>query len=765
SPGAGLDRMLCARAQSMRTREGSATDYSSARNADPTTALSAGGRYGRAKRSAVAALAVVALAATACTEGHRGAARIAAGAVSPLVARSTRIAPLPATQRLSVQVLLPPGTNPQPAQSYLRGQHLQINAMPAIGLLLATGTVHNIDTAFGVQLDQWAYRPTGEHFYANAQRPTLPFPTAGIFGLDNAVRPRPASLPCRLVFCPGITAAQLRTAYNATKPGIDGTGQRVAIFAGSGVNMDDIHAFDQYNGLSDPQINVNSFTGTLVLPPTPSTSYKAPVPFAGPDIGPQGGGSEQEADLDIEAVHAMAPGAVIDLYEFNTNAAPDASIGLFLIAAAWYHEQTASISYGFCESDLGAAAGQYADLTARIVTQYHLSVFAATGDTGRSCVSNTGSNHVGVNYPASDPSVTAVGGTHLDLTTSNTLNSEQAWDQPGQDWNNTGLPIASGGGSSSFARPAWQAGPGVPTGTGRMIPDVAADADADSGLSTHETGAWTTGNGTSQATPIWAAVAARYDQAAAAAHAPSLGFANPLLYKIATRTDQPVFDVTTDQNGGPDLAAHAGPGWDAATGLGSPNADQFITDGLQLTTPPAPVAYTNLHTIDWSAVTLPAGTCGAQAPFALHGSQATVDSKSFPGFPRVHVFAIVHDADPGAPAGYFSGLAFGDLEGSGHDDAVLRVTCMTTGIGATGSSALADLLVVFSGTGGTHPLGWLATTAPTTYGTPYFTQARLTHDVVTATEQYYNQGDTTAAPSGRRTDTWTWTGTRFQLVH
>lgn len=732
-------------------------------------------------RRTLAVLAALAVIVVGCTSGHhRAKARFVGGAVPPLVARSTRLGSMPAAQRLSVQVLLPPGAGIQGAEAYLRGRRLQVTDLPTIGLVLVTGTVRALDAAFGVHVDRWRYPPTGETFYANGRPPTLPFPVVGIFGLDNSVHPRPAALPCRLLFCPGVTAAQLRTAYQATRPGLDGSGQRVAIFAGSGVNMNDIHTFDQYNGLPDPQINVNSFTGPLVLPPAPNTGYNAPVPFAGPDIGPQGGGTEQEADLDIETVHAMAPAAAIDLYEMDIKNAPDASVGLFLIAAAWYHEQIASISFGFCESDLGAAAPQYADLTRRIVTQYHLSVFAASGDSGRYCVGNDG-NHIGVNYPASDPSVTAVGGTHLDLTSSNTLNSEQAWDQPDKDWQDTGLPTASGGGPAptppeqpeypylvlpytrnSFPRPTWQTGTGLPAGTQRMIPDVAADADSESALSDYAIGTWTTSGGTSQAAPTWAAVAARYDQAAAAAHATPLGFANPLLYRLATTSDRPLFDVTTDQNSGPDLASSAGPGWDRGTGLGSPNADVIVTEGLRLSAA-ATVAYTDLHTIDWSAVTLPAGTCGARAAFPLHGAQATISTDRFPGFPQVAVLAIVHDADPGAPPGYFGGLAFGDLEGTGHADAILRVTCMTTAVGATGSSALADMLVVFSGAGGVHPLGWLGAAAPATNGAPQFVQAGLAPGRVTATEQFYNAGDPTAAPSGHRTDTWIWAGGRFWL--
>jgi hypothetical protein len=302
------------------------------------------------------------------------------------------------------------------------------------------------------------------------------------------------------------------------------------------------------------------------------------------------------------------------------------------------------------------------------------------------------------------------------------------------------------------------------------VPDVAADASKSTGLTiTTYTGDLGSGNGnqdiggTSLSAPLWAGVAALYDNYSASRKSKPLGDAASVLYKMAALADRPLFDITTVQPdcNGCDLAGPVGPGWDRATGLGSPNAAVIVHDGVAVSSPA--ISYTDLHGIDWASVTLPAGTCGAKEAFQLQGSQAIITTNRFPGFAQVRVYAIIHDSDTGAPSGYFSGLAFGDLEHSGHDDAALSVSCETGG--GTGSSILADDLVVYSGAGGVHALGVLHTNASLTFNAaPYFEQVSLSDQTVTALEDYYSSNDPTAAPSGRQTDKWSWDGRVFRLV-
>ncbi len=187
---------------------------------------------------AAAALVVVHLAGA----GHSGQTTFTGAAVPPLVAQSRRLGELPPDRELSVQVLLATPVNLGPAEDFLRGRKLAVTDLHQVGLVLVSGTVRALDATFGVRLDNWQYPPTGETFYANDRPATLPFRIAGIFGLDNAVRFKPALSPPRSVPFGAYTAKQLRIAYNADQiagppgvPNIDGAGQHVAIFARGGV--------------------------------------------------------------------------------------------------------------------------------------------------------------------------------------------------------------------------------------------------------------------------------------------------------------------------------------------------------------------------------------------------------------------------------------------------------------------------------------------------------------------------------------------------
>ena len=562
----------------------------------------------------VAGIVAYALLRGSSQAGQR-AARHVGSDVPPGVADARRLGELPPEGRLSVQVLMPPSASLAPAEDFLRRSHLTVTDLPQVGLIVATGRVSAIEAVFRTRIDRWENIKTHESFYANDRPATFPFPVTGVFGLDDAAQPRPMACPSPCLFGSGqsgsgYTAAQLRRAYNADLPNIDGAGQRVAIYAGGGFDFSNIEKFDASNHLSDPKLNVNSFSVPLNLAILP--------PIVGPALPPTGDGAEAELELDIDAVHAIAPGAVIDVYEMVGG---DETVETFMIEAALNREHILSISFGYCESDLGGNAPAHAALTDLLVHVFQMSIFAATGDTGRYCGDPSAGEDV--NYPASDPWVTAVGGTHLDLVqnagpATDSLNSEQAWDLPDVPWPSNGKPEASGGGpmgsQASFPRPAWQLDIGVPAGGQRMIPDVAAEADP--GLQVYLGGNPTSATGTSLATPLWAGVAALYDQEAAAHGVPPLGFANPLLYKIVLGPERPLLDVTTVQNGGPDLAGAAGPGWDAATGLGSPNAAVLIQDGVREEINAAPQTATKLMTYNpW--VTPP----GARTPQPLPGAQ------------------------------------------------------------------------------------------------------------------------------------------------
>lgn len=155
------------------------------------------------------------------------------------------------------------------------------------------------------------------------------------------------------------------------------------------------------------------------------------------------------------------------------------------------------------------------------------------------------------------------------------------------DWEDPGETNGTGGGVSTyFPRPAWQAGNGVvdpqlnPKGM-RSVPDVSADADPASGAAVFAplgdgTSAFTEGGGTSQSAPIWAGIAALIDQYLQQQGLPSVGFMNPALYHIAAHPDPATafHDVTIGTN----LYYPATPGYDLATGLGTPDVWNLAQD-------------------------------------------------------------------------------------------------------------------------------------------------------------------------------------------
>jgi len=171
-------------------------------------------------------------------------------------------------------------------------------------------------------------------------------------------------------------------------------------------------------------------------------------------------------------------------------------------------------------------------------------------------------NHV--DFPASSPHVLGCGGTKL-VGSGTTITSEVVW-------NETSANEGAGGGgvSTYFPLPAWQKNAKVPapttTGGGRGVPDVAGDADPTTGYTIRVDGKTMVIGGTSAVAPLWAGLIAL----ANAQNKASAGFINPTIYMAGAK--KAFRDITQGNNG----AFSAGPGWDACTGLGSPNAPALI---------------------------------------------------------------------------------------------------------------------------------------------------------------------------------------------
>src|SRR5689334_22669718 len=192
------------------------------------------------------------------------------------------------------------------------------------------------------------------------------------------------------------------------------------------------------------------------------------------------------------------------------------------------------------------------------VVQLGVVVTAASGDSGSSDGAPDGADHV--DFPAASPNVLGCGGTTL-RSSGAAITAETVW--------NGGGEATDGGVSDTFPQPSWQGGVGVP-GSGRGVPDVAGNADPATGYQVLVDGSSIVLGGTSAVAPLWAALVARLAQATAGLlH----GFLDDVYAGAAAGVAVPGFrDITNGNNGG----YSAGPGWDACTGLGSPDGTALL---------------------------------------------------------------------------------------------------------------------------------------------------------------------------------------------
>jgi kumamolisin len=266
--------------------------------------------------------------------------------------------------------------------------------------------------------------------------------------------------------------------------------------------------------------------------------------------------------LDIEVVGSIAPAANIVVY-FT----PNTDAGFLDAVTTAIHDTTnkpsvISISWGGPESTWTAQAMTAMDDAFQAAATMDITVCVASGDSGSADGLSDGSDHV--DFPASSPYALGCGGTSLQAN-KKAITSEVVWN----DGANGG---ASGGGISSFfPRPSWQSGIAAKHSNGKSIaltkrgvPDVAGDADPDTGYDVRIDGTNTVIGGTSAVAPLWAGLIARINQTTGT----PTGYLNPQLYK----NPQALRDITQGSNG--DLKASKG--WDACTGLGSPNGQALV---------------------------------------------------------------------------------------------------------------------------------------------------------------------------------------------
>jgi subtilase family serine protease len=310
-------------------------------------------------------------------------------------------------------------------------------------------------------------------------------------------------------------------------------------------------------------------------------------------------GWAEEITLDVLWAHAMAPGAKIVLAEAKSNNDAD------ILAMTQYVidnniGDVISQSFGEAETcvDPSILATENA-LFAKAAAQGQ-TVFASSGDSGASQFNCDGTGAIlAASSPASDPNVTGVGGTTLTAgTLTGAWGGETAWTESLLGCNPPAVAFpadvnCSGGGYSTvYSRPAWQQSlapqQGPSQATGRGVPDVAYNAGVNGGVLTHcgvcnlTIGYQPTDpvfflfGGTSAGSPQWAALAADADQLGG--H--RMGSINDDLYRLSAGGQYTVnfHDVTQGTNDVAEIGTgyDATPGWDAVTGLGTPNAANLL---------------------------------------------------------------------------------------------------------------------------------------------------------------------------------------------
>ena len=429
--------------------------------------------------------------------------------------------------------------------------------------VLLSGSISDFSRAFGVELNTYQHPAgTSRMRSGSIQIPaTLSGIVAGVFGLDN----RPQAKPHFRIRKQSQNATRANAAsasYNAPQvaqaydfpAGTTGSGQTIGILELSGgYRATDLATYFKNLGIATPTVTAVSVDGATNSP-TGDPS-----------------GADGEVELDIEVAGAAAPSAQIAMY-FT----PNTDQGFLDALTTAVHDTkltpaVVSISWGGPESSWTQQALTSFNSACEDASTIGVTILVASGDDGSTDGVSSGTPTV--DFPASSPYVLACGGTKLTLSGTK-ISSEQAWNELSANEGATG-----GGVSEFFALPTYQQSANVPKApngfVGRGVPDVAGDADPETGYNVLVDGQQTVIGGTSAVAPLWAGLLARINQALGK----NVGYLNPLLY--TNSVEATLHDITAGNNG----TYSAGPGWDACTGLGTPDGAALLA---ALTSPTAP---------------------------------------------------------------------------------------------------------------------------------------------------------------------------------
>jgi kumamolisin len=415
--------------------------------------------------------------------------------------------------------------------------------------MILRGPASKMESAFGVTLNDYEKEGKKFHSYTGTISMLQEYaePVEAVLGLDNHPiamphfrlldkqrkgKPKPQSQTA------SFNPPQVAQLYNFPV-GPNGAGQTIGIIElGGGYNASDLSSYFAGLSIAEPRVTAVSVDGATNAPNDPN--------------------ADGEVALDIEVAGSIAPGANIAVY-FT----PNTSQGFVDALTTAIHDtangppSVLSISWGSAESNWTAQSMTVFDEACQSAVALGITITVASGDNG----SSDGGSGNNVDFPASSPHVLGCGGTEL-IAANGVIQQEVVWNDQPQGG-------ASGGGVSSvFPIPPWQMKANVPkpptSSGGRGVPDVAGDASPETGYNVFFDGQPAVVGGTSAVAPLWAALIALLNQQSGS----NIGFANLALYQNA---ENGFNDITQGSNG----SYSAGPGWDACTGLGSPNGNQL----------------------------------------------------------------------------------------------------------------------------------------------------------------------------------------------
>jgi kumamolisin len=446
----------------------------------------------------------------------------------------------------------------QAVKDFAQQQQLSVVEVSlARGVVVVKGTAAAMGAAFGTSLQR--YELQGTTYRGRSGPLSIPAHLQGIvtavLGIDDRPQAQPfLKSPAAAAASTSYTPPQIAHLYDFPATG-RGTGQTIALIElGGGYRDSDIATYFQQLGLVAPKVVSVSVDGAQNAPTTPDSA-------------------DGEVALDIEVAGAVAPGARIVVYF-----APNTDAGFLDAITTAIHDTTytpsvISISWGNSEVFWTTQSLQAMNQAFQAAAALGVTVCCASGDQASLGSILDIDDLLHVEFPASSPYVLACGGTRL--TSANGQITQETV------WNNNALSATGGGISDVFALPFWQLEKNVPPSVnpdqrvGRGVPDVAGNADPETGYQILVDGQASVIGGTSAVAPLWAGLVALLNEQLGT----PLGYLNPVLYQL--ENVGAFHDITEGDNfilkGDSRSGYSARPGWDACTGLGTPNGTKLLS--------------------------------------------------------------------------------------------------------------------------------------------------------------------------------------------